>query len=350
MTGLKRYDPGKELSDISAANIAMSTGSEIKPVIIAGSGRSGTTWILDGLCAANQRRSIFEPLHPACVGGADYIACQYIEHEAQRGDMKAFFDPLFSGNANGVWIDYRVRTDRLSLSMERLRSLRAFYEWYLRIRKLSRNYRKYRNTLSRPVIVKMIRANLLLGWLKKNYPYEAVLILRHPGAVIESMLRLGGDDWDPVVALEFYSRQKQLLDCFDSQVVSRIGNCNSDLERYMMVWCLENALPVQQAARDGVHVVFYEDLVLRPETTWPALAGCLGLANWPDEEFLARPSQQAAPGRRGDDYAGSKLGRWMSVFSKAEISTMQGLLDFFNVHYYSMVDAEPRRDKQTTVY
>jgi hypothetical protein len=283
------------------------------------------------------------------VSGADHIAYTYVDRDEQRDDLKEFFDPLLSGNVSGIWIDYRIRTDRLAPSTARFRSVRATYDWYLRIRKLSRNYRKYHATLGWPVIIKMIRANLLLGWLKRNYPYEAVLVLRHPGAVIESMLRLGGEDWDPIAALEIYRRQKPLLDCFDNQVANIISNCNSDLERYMMAWCLENALPIQQAARDGIHVVFYEDLVLRPETAWPALAGCLGLAKWPDKVLLAQPSQQAAPNRRGDDYAGSKLGRWMSVFNKAELATMQGLLGVFNVDCYSMDDAVPRRYKQTIV-
>ena len=325
----------------------MSSDSVSKPVIIAGSGRSGTTWILDGLCTVNSRRAIFEPLRPACVPGADHIACSCVDRDEQRDDLKEFFDPLFAGNINGIWIDYRIRTDRLVPSAARFRSVRATYDWYLRLRKLSRNYRKYHATLGRPIIVKMIRANLLLGWLKRNYPYEAVLVLRHPGAVIESMLRLGGEDWGPVAALGLYRRQKSLLDCFDSQIANRIGNCNSDLERYMMVWCIENALPVQNAARDGVHVVFYEDLVLSPETVWPAMARHLGLAKWPDETLLARPSQQAAPGRSGDDYTSDKLGKWMSEFSNAELEIMQELLDVFHVGCYSMDNAMPLRDKQS---
>ena len=118
-------DPGKGLSDSNAGKPSMSNDCESRPVIIAGSGRSGTTWVLDGLCTANGRRSIFEPLHPACVAGAGHIASQYVDHEAPRGDLKKFFDPLFSGSVNGIWIDYRVRTDRLALSADRLRSLRA---------------------------------------------------------------------------------------------------------------------------------------------------------------------------------------------------------------------------------
>jgi len=32
--------------------------------LIAGSGRSGTTWVLDALADANDLRPVFEPLHP----------------------------------------------------------------------------------------------------------------------------------------------------------------------------------------------------------------------------------------------------------------------------------------------
>jgi hypothetical protein len=45
--------------------------------IIAGSGRSGTTWVLDALAEANALRPVFEPLHPLAIPQARPFAYRY---------------------------------------------------------------------------------------------------------------------------------------------------------------------------------------------------------------------------------------------------------------------------------
>ena len=50
--------------------------------LIAGSGRSGTTWVQDALAAANDLRPVFEPLHPA----VSEIGARYAYRALSRND------------------------------------------------------------------------------------------------------------------------------------------------------------------------------------------------------------------------------------------------------------------------
>ena len=53
------------------------------PIIIAGSGRGGTTWILDSIAEANNLRTIFEPLNTVFVPAAKPFAYRYVRDDSQ---------------------------------------------------------------------------------------------------------------------------------------------------------------------------------------------------------------------------------------------------------------------------
>ena len=73
------------------------------PIIIAGSGRSGTTWVLDAIAGSNRLRTVFEPLHPAGVPEAKAFANKHVRDDADEPDLKLFMDKVFSGKLKGIW-------------------------------------------------------------------------------------------------------------------------------------------------------------------------------------------------------------------------------------------------------
>ena len=83
------------------------------PRLIAGSGRSGTTWILDVLTQVNGMRPIFEPLHPTAVPAAASFANQYIDPDRKMLELKQFLDGVFNGELHSLWTDYRIRPPML---------------------------------------------------------------------------------------------------------------------------------------------------------------------------------------------------------------------------------------------
>ena len=79
-----------------------------RPRIILGSGRSGTTWILDSLAEANQLRPVFEPLHPSESGTSARYAYELLEAGQREDELLGYFRDLSEGKRHSNWIDYRA--------------------------------------------------------------------------------------------------------------------------------------------------------------------------------------------------------------------------------------------------
>lgn len=307
--------------------------------VIAGSGRSGTTWVLDALAVPNGLRTIFEPLHPACVPGAAPFAHRYVAEGDEAPDLGSFFDGVLDGRARGIWIDYRVRSDRLRPRLQTLASIGEAKLWAARVRKVQRNRRRFRPQRSAPVIVKLIRGNLLIGWLARNRPVRIALIVRHPGAVFESKQRMAGDDWDPLAAVRPYLEQPRLLETLDCERFAAGLASAAPMTQHTAAWCFENALPLRHARDWGVHVVYYEQLVT-DAAAWQGLGEALGLARLPGPELLGRASDQADPLRRRDSY--TSVGRWIDAIDAADRDRGQAVLERFGVRCYRMDEALPQ--------
>lgn len=309
--------------------------------VIAGSGRSGTTWVVDAIAEANSLRTIFEPLHPNCVKDAYKFSNLYINKNIDPETVK-FFNKLLSGKINGIWIDYRVRTDRITPTLKHFRSLHDLREWQLRLKKLAKNYIRYKSSLRQPHIIKMIRGNLLLDWLLRNYPVKIGFLVRHPGAVIESMSRLKGEDWDATQALSLYQSQERLLENFHPEIKVNINGNLSNLEKHFYVWCIENVLPLRKAQKLGIYISYYENLLQDPDKEWSHLVSALGLSIVPKNELTSKPSQQAAPGKIEKDYVKIRMGEWKKSFSEEDLTKMQYILDLFGIKNYCMNSEYPQ--------
>ena len=102
------------LLDISTSYMQSSKQNIAQtPLIIAGLGRSGTTWILDSLAEANGLATLFEPLHPNAVPHAKFFSNRYVRDDSYEPELSKFMDKVFSGDLRSVWAKYRVRPDSL---------------------------------------------------------------------------------------------------------------------------------------------------------------------------------------------------------------------------------------------
>src|SRR5262245_4173103 len=108
--------------------------------VIAGSGRSGTTWILDTLADANSLRPVFEPLRPESSAIGDAYAYRALDPADDHADLASFFAGLQHSRARSLWMTFRNPADKLlpgaSAFMSRQDLRRAAYRW----RQLFRNF------------------------------------------------------------------------------------------------------------------------------------------------------------------------------------------------------------------
>jgi hypothetical protein len=196
-------------------------------VFLAGSGRSGTTWVSEIINYRNRYRLVFEPFHPGKVDICENFRLkQYLRPDDRREEYLGAARRVLTGRIRSSWTD---RFNRKFVAPRRL--------------------------------IKDIRANLLLGWMRENFPgMPIVLLLRHPCAVAASRLALGWRD-----NLSETMEQEELVEDFLGPVETEIRAARNALERHVFSWCIDNYVPLRQFGPGEIHLAFYENFVVYPE-------------------------------------------------------------------------------------
>lgn len=206
-----------------------------RAMVVAGTGRSGTTWAVDIIRSQLACREMFEPFHPARVptyGGYHYF--QYMRPGGDDPRLEEFCRRLLRGDIRNAWIDRRISVLRP--------------EWR---------------------VVKTIRGLLLLRWLEKRFPeVPVVFIIRHPCAVVASRLQLG---WATDGDIAPFLDQPELIEDFLEPVMDVIRGARTAEEKHAVVWSVSNFVPLSQFPAGGLKVVFYERLCTDPEVEVPRL-------------------------------------------------------------------------------
>jgi hypothetical protein len=206
-----------------------------RSLLVAGMARSGTTWLGSIISSQGPNRLMFEPFNPWPTGALrsqHYIL--YKRPQDEDANLELFCNHLFSGRIRNSWID----------------------------REIDHLFPKGR-------VVKAVRANLILGWLRQNFSdVSQVLIIRHPCAVVSSWLQLGwSPDRDFVAMLE----QPKLVGDFFADKLESIQQFQTLEERIAFVWCANYLVPLCQPRTEKLHIVFYEYLITQPEIEIPKL-------------------------------------------------------------------------------
>jgi hypothetical protein len=311
-------------------------------MLIAGSGRSGTTWVLDVIATTFQLRPVFEPLHPTAVKGAEPYAWRYLPADEDIPGMAQFVGDAFAGRISTLWTDFRVHPRSIFPYLHDLRDLASWnllrHDWMTAIRQ----YRACRTWRTRQrVIVKCIRANLLLGWIAKRFHAKVVLLVRHPGAVVESKLRLAGISWDPTEMLGVYRRDDRIQELRGGLYWDLLHRDLTPAQALTLLWCIENQGPMAEASGNAYLLVHYEDLVDHGAPAWDRIAHYLGLRSdaW-DHALLARPSQQASTVWQGQDAVRSHA-NWMRRISDDTLQQIEAMLDATGEVVYRAREARP---------
>ena len=312
--------------------------------LIAGSGRSGTTWVQDALAEANGLRPVFEPLHPYVSTTGSRYAHRALSAEDDQPELAGFLSKVCDGRRIRLWTKYRQQKRWLFPPFEEFRSIEDAALLYRRWRKFLREAPKLAVAARRnEPLIKCIRANLMLGWLSKRLNCRTVLIVRHPGAVIESELR---GSWKPEFALERFKGDARLHEITNNRYRQLLSRSLVRAEALAARWVIENQWVIEQAKANGVTIVFYERLTASPESEWPRICRALDLDIVPAAEIFSRPSQQSAPKRSAVKSNPDGTPRWQRVLSHDQLAEIQGILNDVEFELYSMGEPEPRDGAQ----
>jgi hypothetical protein len=197
--------------------------------MVAGTARSGTTWLADIIGSQISCRLMFEPFHSDKV--EEFSKFQYFQYMRPHEKNEALFQyckKIFSGDIRNGWVDSKV---------ERL-------------------WPQYR-------IIKEIRANLFLKWIHNMIPDVPILyIIRHPCAVVLSRMELG---WATDTDIEPLLSQSKLVNDFLVDKIDTIKNAKTSEEKHAIIWCISNLVPIKQFSPGELNIIFYENLCLKPE-------------------------------------------------------------------------------------
>jgi hypothetical protein len=209
-------------------------------LLIAGSARSGSTWLAEIVAEALHGRLIFEPLRRDDATLARTVGFgHYTDPDAGEPDVADALARVLTGRLRSQWSD---------------------------------QYNAVRFPKRR--VVKEIRANNLLPWIARHYPQTPIVyLLRHPLPSASSLVDLG---WP--TRLDQFLAQDHLMQGPLAPFRAIIGDVVADGDpflEFVLRWCLENIVPITMLARHQAHVVFYEQLVDAPQAEIDRLAGYL---------------------------------------------------------------------------
>lgn len=201
-------------------------------IIVACAGRSGSTWLTEILATLPGYTVIWEPLHlgnnPACKAhGFDWQ--NYIRRNTAAPQQRAYLKKLLTGE---------------NLSTQVLTSL---------------EFRPSR--LLQPTggyLVKFVNANMMLPWITDTFSASAVLMIRHPCAVVASQIEHGS--WDHVTK-DNMTVPKNLFERYPhlSSVYEQI---ETHEEVLAFEWALQTYVPLRAAPPRPWFLTTYEDLVM----------------------------------------------------------------------------------------
>lgn len=209
-------------------------------ILVAGTARSGTTWLADLIASQIPCRILFEPFQAEKVEAfRPFHYFHYMPPEEEDSRLQAYCQKIFTGDIRHPWIDRQV---------EHL-------------------FPAYR-------LIKEIRANLFLRWIHDRFPEVPLLfIIRHPCAVVLSRMRL---HWATDRDIQPFLAQPALIEDFLSDKMDVIDRSRTPEEKHAVIWCVSNLVPLRQFDAGRLPVVFYEHLCTQPEIEIPRIFEAIG--------------------------------------------------------------------------
>jgi len=292
---LKRY---KRIKRAACGKLYRDHNRDLsKSLIVAGTGRSGTTWLADIISSQISCRIMFEPFHSKVVEAFHEFHYFHYERPSEQNDKLFEYSlKVFSGDIRHVWID----------------------------RYVERVFPRFR-------LIKEIRANLFLKWIHSRFPEIPILfVIRHPCAVVLSRMKL---NWATDTDIDPFLCQAKLIEDFLYDKMDIIGRAKTAEEKHAIVWCISNFVPLKQFNSDRLHVFFYENLCVQPQREAPRI--CDAIKCEYHESVLKqfdKPSSTITYSSAiftGQD----KVTRWKSELSPKQINNILSIVENFGLGY-----------------
>lgn len=300
----------------------------INNILLFGTPRSGSTWLMEILQSIPSYSSIIEPFHPnwfPIVPSLGVTPRTYKKSDEDWEEGKEYLEDIMRGGKISQRPHFKMRIDDV-----------------------------FKRILSNRLVIKFVRANRIIPWIMNNFSLKnSILLIRHPCAVINSQLRTGFTGYNPCRAWgkRRYPTKKDILkevkdiDLIESRVIKRI-NIDTKEEALAVTWCLDNLIPLKSRPKPSI-VTTYEDLLTKRHEEVERIMDDLKIddkADW-DRSIMDKPSMKTS--RKKEQAVSNiekQLTRWKRSLDKDQKENIFKILDVFGIDFYSR-DSMPNSKK-----
>ena len=289
-------------------------------ILIFGTPRSGTTWVMEILETLPGYKSIFEPFHKDWFPEVKKLninpARPYVYYKDPHPQLKEYLTKVFKGEIVSRDPQYRLT----------LRNV-------------------YKRIFAMKPAVKFVRANRLLPWIAYNFQARGVFfVIRHPCASIASQLETGIRGYFlpksvPLTKEVVLSSLPGIKELRDSEVIRKLRSIETQEEILAAVWSIDYYIPLYYQRVFNWYTVVYESLVLDPEEELKKMFSYIG-EKVPEEAY----SKIETPSIMTHDrkYIGSpkQLVKWKEKLSERQIKNILKVVHWFGLDFYTE-DPEP---------
>ena len=299
-------------------------------IVIAGTPRSGTTWLMEVLTAIPGYTYLYEPINPIWfpkIRGVGFKSRTYLPPNTDWPEGKEYLEKTFTGRVFSLIPPIKFKAEPI---MHRL--------------------------LGNKLIVKFVRINRLLPWIVKRFDLRSIIfIIRHPCAVVASQLKTGFygyfSDYPPYhktsPTLENLINEAAKIDFLDKEVYNRLKNIKTQEEMLTAIWCLDNYIPLSLPKPYPWITIAYEKLVKEEKNEVIRLFNNIGEKNIPQSVIrrLKEPSMLTLGSDRNlISDADKQLSKWKKMLSEKQVKRILNIVNNFGLDFYNE-DIEPDYDK-----
>jgi hypothetical protein len=300
-------------------------------IVIAGSPRSGTTLLLEALSMLPGYKMINEPLiqqHLQKKHG--FNPRTYIQEGQQAPTRQKFLLQVLQGQ-----MDSSAR-------------------WMFKSNSELGHIIEHGTT--NKLLVKFCRINRLLPWFAEEFGVRGIIfIVRHPCAVVNSMIRYG--QWDKWTPEFFHSNRQdpassvcisQLPDAVQHVFAPVIERVSTQAEALTVIWCLDHYLPLIQADNHPWILVPYERLITNSHKELTRITDALGLElNDKVLSAMNKPSRSVKDSEKGNTIP--PILKWKKQLTARQIDEILSIIDAVNLSFIYSDSTEPDYERMNTL-
>jgi hypothetical protein len=337
----------------------MDLNDHQRPILLAGTPRSGSTWAGKVLASADGRRYIHEPdnekLHPLAYDlKKDLHRYPYLSMSGIHKGYETLWQLIFSGAAVPSSHDPIRRKDvmpspeilehqvakKCGLPTESLR-LGNDPEWApgteSELNKRlplveSKGHSMLSEAVRGPLVVKSVHAMLSLPWIEKHFDPRIVVLLRNPLNVIASYLRMGIADAtrnifnQGSILRDYLSEHRDVIQADENtvrQMAAQIGGIYKVIEEQIKAHPRWVVVRHEDLCRDPIGA--YRQLYQRLDLEWTQrVVDVIQASNRPGKGFVTQRIAQ------------DEVDKWQTELTPVQTRDIKEIIQAFNLSSYDL--------------